>query len=352
MKVAVITFHNIPNYGAALQAYALCFYLRKKGIECDILDYECDNIIKRELQLTKGSSLYDRLFSYIFVGRNKKQRIKGFDKEMKESHFFSQQKYNKDTVHNANSIYDTFIVGSDQVWNLKITGFDYNFFLEFADEDKLKISFASSIGPYIWNEKESIIVKELLNRFNRISVREKDAVDKLQLLGLESEWIEDPTFLLTGDEWSKMAKNPKDQNYVLVYYPNEKIMPVAIEYARKNKKNLLVIQDGIKKKGMKKINPRSPSEWLGYIKNASAVFTDSYHGLLFSLYMKKPVWTTNHSNRQEAIIHKLGIESCYCDCTEKLEPIDYGMVDYRTELLRNESYSYLDDVVHLVKEHK
>ena len=46
MKVGILTFHNIPNYGAALQAVALCNAVSKLGLECEIINYKCENIIK------------------------------------------------------------------------------------------------------------------------------------------------------------------------------------------------------------------------------------------------------------------------------------------------------------------
>lgn len=49
MKYGILTFHNIPNIGALLQAYGLCTTIRKLGAECDLIDYQCDNIIYREL---------------------------------------------------------------------------------------------------------------------------------------------------------------------------------------------------------------------------------------------------------------------------------------------------------------
>lgn len=49
MKYGILTFHNIPNIGALLQAYSLCMVIRNMGYDCEIIDYECDNIVKREL---------------------------------------------------------------------------------------------------------------------------------------------------------------------------------------------------------------------------------------------------------------------------------------------------------------
>lgn len=49
-----MTFHNIPNIGAILQAYSLCKVIRMMGQECYLVDYTCDNIRKRELIMKKG----------------------------------------------------------------------------------------------------------------------------------------------------------------------------------------------------------------------------------------------------------------------------------------------------------
>lgn len=44
-RIGILTFHNTLNYGAHLQAYALCRYIRDLGYECDIIDYQSDSIV-------------------------------------------------------------------------------------------------------------------------------------------------------------------------------------------------------------------------------------------------------------------------------------------------------------------
>ena len=39
MKIYTITCHDVYNYGAALQAYALQHYLESRGHEVEIIDY-------------------------------------------------------------------------------------------------------------------------------------------------------------------------------------------------------------------------------------------------------------------------------------------------------------------------
>ena len=58
MKYGILTFHNIPNIGALLQAYSLCKAIRKLGGDCEIIDYSCENIIKRELTYMPKSNFF------------------------------------------------------------------------------------------------------------------------------------------------------------------------------------------------------------------------------------------------------------------------------------------------------
>ena len=41
-KIGILTFHNVPNYGAALQVYALKNFLELiSGTEASVIDFQC-----------------------------------------------------------------------------------------------------------------------------------------------------------------------------------------------------------------------------------------------------------------------------------------------------------------------
>lgn len=48
-KIGISTFHDTMNYGAMLQAVSLCRVVREAGYDCEIIDYDCQNIDKRKL---------------------------------------------------------------------------------------------------------------------------------------------------------------------------------------------------------------------------------------------------------------------------------------------------------------
>ena len=39
MKVGIMTFHKAINYGAVLQAFALCKFINNMGVTCEVIDY-------------------------------------------------------------------------------------------------------------------------------------------------------------------------------------------------------------------------------------------------------------------------------------------------------------------------
>lgn len=313
MKFGILTFHNTLNPGATLQAYALCRYIRQEGDSCDIIDYRSPNIVKRELSFKKARTALRTLVLRLFVWPRQKLKIKKFHEFLKSEKMLSPKSYSPENIAEANSDYDGFIAGSDQIWNLKITDNDYNFFLKFAEKEKTKLSYATSAGDE-WEKNEHKDVLELLGRFDELSVREESTRQSLKkCFGIESELVADPTMLLSPQEWSELAVKPKEKNYVLVYMPQGGVNIIAEEFARRENKKLIHIGDGgyhLKKSGVRSVNVY---EWLGYIKYADAVFTDSYHGLLFSLYFGKNVWTKlteKKGERQKTILNIIDANEC------------------------------------------
>ena len=49
MKIGILTFHDTKNYGSWLQTYGLYKKLEELGYNCEIIDYQCPSIVKREL---------------------------------------------------------------------------------------------------------------------------------------------------------------------------------------------------------------------------------------------------------------------------------------------------------------
>ena len=232
------------------------------------------------------------------------------------------------------------------IWNREVNGYDVTFFLDFTEETKRRFSYASSIGS-TWKETDLPMVSRLLRRFDRLSVREEDTADFIRKeLGLPCENVSDPTVLLPPAVWDELTTPVREKNYVLVYFPYQDILAAAKRYAQEHQKKMLVVGLGLRKKGASQKKIYAPEQWLSYIKNADAVFTDSYHGLLFSFYFKRPVWTNNGGNRIASLLQQLGQEDCWISRDPYFtHVIDYGGVTRVLEDMRQKSLDYLKNAL-------
>jgi hypothetical protein len=349
MKIGILTFHNIPNIGAILQAYALCVAFRNQGADCELIDYTCPNIAKRELRFRSTGNAVKDLILKLTVYPKTKSKIKACQQFMTDSQVYSPMCYTKDTLPCANNQYDAFISGSDMIWNLAITDHDWTYFCDFVSDDKKKYAYGSSIGGK-WQCEDIDKVKQLLSRYSMIGVRESDTCEALNALGISACNVCDPTMLLRSADWAKIAVKPRENNYVLVYFSNAENIRAANEYAAKHNLKVLALNWGLLVRGARSVAPMTPQEWIGYFQHASAVFTGSFHGLLFSLYFNVPVWTDNQSNRVGSILRKLGIEPClYKDAWNLDYRIDYSEVAEKIEAFRTQSLDYLLTIIKDIK---
>ena len=228
MKVGVITFHDTNNFGSYLQTYSLYKKILDLGYNCDVIDYQCESIIRRELPkpfkftFNPKKLLIQILFTPVLKRKYKNQLAIDSLKYMNRV-----TRYNVETIADK---YDKFFVGSDIVWGLDIVDNDTAYFLDFVNESHKKYAFASSIGNP-WNEEEKELVKPYLETFSRIAVRENESADWVEeLLGIRPDVVCDPTMLIEPIEWQTHASNKyAGQKYVLVYFPtNANLTPSAL----------------------------------------------------------------------------------------------------------------------------
>mgnify|MGYP002864983020 CR=1 FL=1 len=135
-----------------------------------------------------------------------------------------------------------------------------------------------------------------------ISVRESNVQDTLISNKLDCKLVADPTLLMTSEFWERLSKRSKSvrpkKKYALVYFAYKGILAAAKKYSEENDLDLIVIKDYKKPFcGYKNMKIYDPEDWLSAFYNADIVFTDSYHGVLFSIMFHKHFWTNNRCNR-------------------------------------------------------
>lgn len=302
MKIGILTFHCAHNYGAVLQCYALQETLKGMGHDVEVIDYRPEYLLapyrifdvhrllsKKPMQLIK---IWGREF---LIFNRRRKRYKAFND------FISTRLNLSDRIQGNDipSKYDIYIMGSDQIWNPKITkGFDPVYFGEFLfDKGKKKyISYAASMEVNSLNEDEKSFYKKSLANFDSISVRESQLATLLQpLTEKKVEFVLDPTLLADINIWNKIAESPNiNVKYVLVYQVRVDEDVQRIAHLLAEEIGAIVVEVTaclIPSFNCHKLQCESPEEFLGLIKHASFVITTSFHGTAFSIIFKRPFYS-------------------------------------------------------------
>lgn len=290
-KIAIVTWCTWQNFGTFLQAYALQHIINSLGFQCKILDDE----------------------SLVKIATGRKRHIKAFIKSVLPtySHYIKAQSaiercyhefkakylqvdYDVSKYKDVSHRYDAFICGSDQIWNPGGLVDEKNrwYFANFTD--KYKIAYAPSIGINYIPEDKKELFKQLICNFKHLSVREPQGQKAMQeLVDTPVALTVDPTLLLPEEEWIKITPPPLEETrrkYLLAYFLtyNPHYIEETLQYAKKH--GLQVVAFYVHREYRSwadKLLAVGPLEFLSAIKHAECVFTDSFHGTIFSTIFER-----------------------------------------------------------------
>lgn len=346
MKIGITTYFNINNYGSALQAFALRNFLRQNGHTAIFLNIKEQHPVDKLLHRIHVAVITVAKCIFNKEARKTQQEIKRlkqatttvittetrdlfsrFEAEFLPSICIGRRALRKLASSNE---YGAFICGSDQIWSPlspHLSGFK---FLSFAPKHK-RIAYAPSFGvSKIPSYNEKFIKKSLLE-INDISVREFSGAEIVKdLIGRNVPVLLDPTMLLTGEEWRKIyqasASSKENDKYILCYFFDEpkletvsKISGFAASKGLKIKV-LVASNKTFLEKGAELVDA-GPMEFLQLIDNAQYVFTNSFHGCVFSVLFEKKfiAFGRNHSetvkqtSRIETLLKQVGAEESFYD---------------------------------------
>ncbi len=365
MKIGLITVQRTNNYGALMQAYATQYVLKKHG-EVSIIDYR--NVLTEDsLSYFRFSPSINGIKSFIKDVFRILPRVRAINSvnSFIENNFNLTESVNSETIKSINfESYDAFVCGSDQIWNPKCISasgeIDANYFLKFATENQLLMSYASSAGAHKYDEIELGHVKKYLSRFNHISVRERElSINLAKHIGRDVAHVLDPTLLLSREEWIQTLlsdyKSDIDvsEKYILVYtVPKTKLLKDAIAFTKKVLGyKVISIDQGLYTSSSVDIQIRdaSPVDFLYLFENASFVITDSFHGVCFSINFSKQFMAVSpgvYSNRIDSLLDLTDLRTKSVSSKIEIEAFDFKT--YHTESLtlldkkRNESLNFIN----------
>lgn len=366
MKVGILTFQNANNYGAALQAFALCSAVRKLGYSVELIDYKNPSVTEYENpRLPHLSETITNPVGSVFrlaTAKAFSRRKKAFDSFNEKYELIGPPIETQTDIENE---YDVVIVGSDQVWNPVITGGDMTYFLSQVDSSHTrKVAYAASFGYESFPSDLAKQCGEALVDFDCIGVRETEgSILTKTLSGANSSVVLDPTLLFQKTDWEAVIASgsirenilelaEQDQGYLFVYIAAERSKTITFAKRVAKQKNLnIVLISGYR--GLpfihcgKDVSFASLEEFLFLIQHASLVVTSSFHGYALSLALEKDVYFSlvNGGNTKNSRLLSLAkitkTEDREIANQVPLYPIDYSAVSRRIETERQQSLSFL-----------
>lgn len=351
-----MTLYFYNNFGSVLQAYALRNVLHTLTSErVDILPYrpalpEYQYFQDEELKQKYGEKckkfdIFRR--EYLGIGDD---IVTELDFSVQMASWAEQ--------------YDHYIVGSDIVWGKEFSDLDPVYFLHFVPEKKNKIAYAASV---ILSEEgkteDDRLFEQWIPHFNAISMRESSSIASIQRFTSKKVTdVLDPTLLLAEADYKLLEienDEMKKAPYLLSYFLTHD--PAVVDYTNMiaAKLNLRVIHyfadypDCIFSKESGCFAFAGPEEFLGYVRNATCIFTNSFHGTCFAMIYRKPFYTYTAKramlSRVRDTVKKLNMEdrffNNFLDLSKVSLEIDYTKMEECLNYEKDRSLNFLNKVL-------
>lgn len=336
------------NYGSILTYYALNRVISDLGYQCLMINKPKD--LWNERYEDRNSIANKFIYDNCYVSNIRKSRY-GWTE--------------------LNDHCETFVLGSDVVWNYSVCGKEVGhfFYLDFVKNSKKKIAYASSFGGgFSENVEYEMLSKYYLDKFDYISVRENEAVELFHdRYNINVEQVVDPVFMCNKNYYINLINHSKfsENKKILVSYflgPNiskKNLIIEACNYFKIEYRNLYNPNEKIEiteeRLGLPLLRDISVEDWLYYMANCDFFVGDSFHGLCFSLIFEKPFMIMIDKNlpsrdRFDSLLHKIGLEErlVYLDTDiEKIKSIfrkeiNYGTIRDKLKQYSKESKEWLE----------
>lgn len=339
MKLAILTQPLHDNYGGLFQAYALKEVLQEMGHEVIIINrvqkyrYRSTPLWRKFASIAKSILIGRRIHPNVFLKMSHKEELSRETSKFRDKYIpnLSHLIIDNEGMQELNTMgFDAYIVGSDQCWRPKYSPNIRSYFLDFAvDDSRVKrIAYAASFGVSHWEftDEDTLACKELLQKFDAISVREDSAIDliKTNLSRTDAQHVLDPTMLLSPHQYKaivdkeKIAPSPGNLKvYVLDKTPEKdnlvkmlesKLQLNAFEVLPEKRLN----EEKVTNNNINYFVFPNPAIWLRGFQDAKFVVTDSFHGTVFSILHNIPFIAIGNVDRGlsrfQSLLKMFGLE--------------------------------------------
>ena len=382
-KIGIMSFPRYQNYGTYLQLYALQSTVAALGYKPEIIDYDPYNdsgnrsrhpmgnalrkTLRPLLRALKKAVFPDKIHSpqtvYTVSNNNAFDKFRDNQLQLGATTYFNQYELNDNPPRCA-----AFITGSDQVWNPRAHFMDSAYFLAFAEPHQ-RIAYAPSFGVDQIPQESRGWMRQQIRGIASLSVREQNAVAMVrELSGREARLVVDPVMLLPVAEWTAFSykRVAASRPYLFCYFleSDPYMRERALTLAEQLGLDLYLLpvnalDRDIRDERITLLHDIGPREFVGLIRHAELVCTDSFHGSVFSIMLKRPFLTfQRYANPDQVAAHSriesilnisgLGARLVSKNGTLPSAPlqVDFGPSHDKLGKLREKSIRYLAESLH------
>jgi len=257
-------------------------------------------------------------------------------------------------MNELNPATDTFLVGSDQLWNYDLSrAYGDSYYLAFTDDAKRRIAYGTSFGAPAFNGPIDYRgkVRDELARFATLMVRDPESQAIChQEFDLPAQQVTDPVFLCEKAQFDSLAERPAEVPgeflFAYVLDPTPAHGQQIKRLAEDNGLAVVVVLDELDSKtanNRKKLgldnNPQvtivdhaTVGELLWCFDHAKFVVTDSFHGCCFSIVYQRDFWALKHPWRApfrfQQVLGPLGLSGRLLAGPANLDGKGLDAIDY------------------------
>lgn len=306
MKIGILTYHDLNNYGAQLQAASTQTFLSRAGFDCELVDYRpLRHEVKRHMPLLRALRRAD--LGRFAMEWQRNRMFRGAIADM--ARLSRRQAFTQAGIARLCADFDVLICGSDEVWNFgNYRGYQTPYILDFPVKPGVrKIGYAATLGSYTPSADIRARMRAALSAFSAVFVRDPTTEAFVRDLGFRATRVVDPTFLVDlgpqppsiadfGMITGGMSADQVDRAVAAIRARG--LRPVSVGVLYPSHPNLFV--------------PATPREWIGYVKHARAHVTALFHGVALSLKYDTPFAvfrTPGKEQKIDSLLQWMGVET-------------------------------------------
>lgn len=363
-SVGILTYHGVYNFGAVLQAFALCRAIADLGHAPKIIDYRDPADVAYKLfraPRDRNSITYDIL---MLLGLRSHLKSRARFEEFRSRHLplTSRRFVREDELKQEPSAFDVYVSGSDQVWRTSALNSAAGpvYFQDFVRTGR-RVAYAPSFGVSDLPTEYREPVRRYLERFEFLSAREDTGCAIIRTIsGRDAEHVLDPTLLRPQADYEAVAVEPPMKEPYILLYPmqwSDRLREVALRVRAETKMPIVAVLPCFFAPWRFDFADRvvfdaGPAEFLGWMKRAAFVCTNSFHGTCFSIIFRKTFLGVPHqgtATRSQSLLSRLGLLSRLVEepaairwSDPTVSKLDYAEVEPRLRAAAKVSLDFLE----------